>query len=275
MLDARAPACELWYWRWDRYEHAYDAAPRMRARLAALHEAAAARVGADVRRLATSSRASSARPAARRARPAVGRLLPGARPGGGGRRGLARPPRPAHRLGAAARGRPSGCRELVAAAGRAPGTTTSAAGDADYAAVPRDAAASSGSARRTDEEAARLILCADVGIVPFKVEPFNDAGAALPDPQVRPPRPAHGRRPTLAGVRTWARAVTIAADADAFAAALRAQAGARARARTSSCATWALRRPPRARTRRCGSGCATLGIVDATDALLRTARVRR
>ena len=42
--------------------------------------------------------------------------------------------------------------------------------------MPRGARASSGSARRTDEEAARLILCADVGIVPFKVEPFNDAG---------------------------------------------------------------------------------------------------
>ena len=41
MVDA-APGCELWYWRWDRYELAYDAPTAMRARLAELHEAAAA-----------------------------------------------------------------------------------------------------------------------------------------------------------------------------------------------------------------------------------------
>ena len=39
MVDA-VPGCELWYWRWDRYEMAYDASPRMRARLAEMHEAA-------------------------------------------------------------------------------------------------------------------------------------------------------------------------------------------------------------------------------------------
>src|SRR3954469_6691735 len=32
--------CELWYGRWDRYEHAYDAGPHMRERLELLHEAA-------------------------------------------------------------------------------------------------------------------------------------------------------------------------------------------------------------------------------------------
>ena len=56
---------------------------------------------------------------------------------------------------------------------------------------------------RSDEEAARLILCADVGIVPFKVEPFNDAG--LPYRILKYAR--LGRRtvtPELAGVRTWA-----------------------------------------------------------------------
>jgi glycosyltransferase involved in cell wall biosynthesis len=82
--------------------------------------------------------------------------------------------------------------------------------------------------RRSDEEAARLILCADVGILPFRVEPFNDA--ALPYRILKYAR--LGRRtisPELAGVHTWDRAVTTAADADAFAAALRAQAGARVR----------------------------------------------
>ena len=80
--------------------------------------------------------------------------------------------------------------------------------------------------RRSDEEAARLILCADVGILPFRVEPFNDA--ALPYRILKYAR--LGRRtisPELAGVHTWDRAVTTVADADAFVAALRAQAGAR------------------------------------------------
>ena len=82
--------------------------------------------------------------------------------------------------------------------------------------------------RRSDEEAARLILCADVGILPFRVEPFNDA--ALPYRILKYAR--LGRRtvsPELAGVHTWDRAVTTAADADAFVAALRAHAGARVR----------------------------------------------
>ena len=82
--------------------------------------------------------------------------------------------------------------------------------------------------RRSDDEAARLILCADVGILPFRVEPFNDA--ALPYRILKYAR--LGRRtvsPELAGVHTWDRAVTTAADADAFVAALRAQAGARTR----------------------------------------------
>src|SRR5262249_13874312 len=74
---------------------------------------------------------------------------------------------------------------------------------------------------RADSEAARLIGCADVGIVPFKREPFNEA--ALPYRILK--YALLGRAtvsPDLAGVHTWDRAVTTAADADAFAAALRA-----------------------------------------------------
>ena len=81
--------------------------------------------------------------------------------------------------------------------------------------------------------------------MPFKVEPFNDAG--LPYRILKYAR--LGRRtvsPELAGVRTWDRAVTTAADAEAFAAALRAQAGARYATRTSSCASGRSSRPPRA-----------------------------
>ena len=74
---------------------------------------------------------------------------------------------------------------------------------------------------RDDEEAARLIGLADVGIVPFAVEPFNDAG--LPYRILKYAR--QGVRtvtPELRGVQTWAPAVTTARDATAFAAALRA-----------------------------------------------------
>ena len=87
--------------------------------------------------------------------------------------------------------------------------------------------ASSGSGERTDTEASRLILTADVGIVPFKVEPFNDAG--LPYRILKYARLGrHTVTPDLAGVRTWDRAVRTAADAAAFAQALSDYAGARA-----------------------------------------------
>src|SRR5919201_3695309 len=39
-LIGEHPDAELWYWRWDRYEVAYDASKRRRARLEELHESA-------------------------------------------------------------------------------------------------------------------------------------------------------------------------------------------------------------------------------------------
>ncbi|MGH2841310.1 MAG: hypothetical protein ACRDKY_10870, partial [Solirubrobacteraceae bacterium] len=42
-LLAARPEAELWYGRWDRYEVAYDASPKMRRRLDELHERAAER----------------------------------------------------------------------------------------------------------------------------------------------------------------------------------------------------------------------------------------
>jgi hypothetical protein len=98
--------------------------------------------------------------------------------------------------------------------------------------------------RVEDAAAARLLLCADVGVVPFKVEPFNDAG--LPYRILKYAR--LGRRtvtPDLAGVRTWANAVTIAPDAEAFADALLAHAGARARP-DEELREWALAQTARA-----------------------------
>jgi hypothetical protein len=81
---------------------------------------------------------------------------------------------------------------------------------------------------RSDAEAARLILAADVGVVPFKRDDFNDAG--LPNRILKYAR--LGRRSVsldLPGVRTWERAVTAVPDAPAFARALLEHAGARAR----------------------------------------------
>jgi len=47
-LISEHPDCELWYWRWDRYEVAYDASPRRRARLEELHEQATNRASLTV-----------------------------------------------------------------------------------------------------------------------------------------------------------------------------------------------------------------------------------
>jgi hypothetical protein len=220
---ARVDDCELWYGRWDRYEHAYDAGPHMRERLTDLHEAAA--------RL--SSLTFVASDELRRLEEAEGRdaeLAP-----------LSADSFPAPDPSAAVIGVSLGHLgwrtdwALLRGVGeRLPNLTLllvgawhddEAKGDEDYAWCR----AHSGFVwlgQRDDEEAARLILCADVGIVPFKVEPFNDAG--LPYRILKYAR--LGRRtvtPELAGVRTWSEAVTTAADADAFAAAIAAHAGRR------------------------------------------------
>jgi hypothetical protein len=221
---ARADDCELWYGRWDRYEHAYDAGPHLRARLSELHEAAAELssltfVASDeLRRLEEDAgREATLVPLAADAFPA---------------------PDPTGNVIAVSLGH-LGWRtdwSLLRAAGERLGSRLTlllvgawhddeSKGDADYLwcrAHPGFVWLGS----RTDEEAARLILCADVGIVPFKVEPFNDAG--LPYRILKYAR--LGRRtvtPDLAGVKTWSHAVTTAADADAFAAALLDQAGRR------------------------------------------------
>src|SRR3954469_20826744 len=47
-LIAQHPDAELWYWRWDRYEAAYDASRRGRARLEDLHIAASLRATGNV-----------------------------------------------------------------------------------------------------------------------------------------------------------------------------------------------------------------------------------
>jgi glycosyltransferase involved in cell wall biosynthesis len=221
----RVPDCELWYGRWDRYEHAYDAGPHLRARLAEMHEAAAQL--SSLTFVASEELARLEHEADRDATlvPLSADTFPA--------------PDPTDAVIAVSLGH-LGWRTdwalLRAVAERLPNLTLLLVGawhddessdDADYAWCR----AHSGFVwlgARSDEEAARLILCADVGIVPFKVEPFNDAG--LPYRILKYAR--LGRRtvtPDLAGVKTWANAVTTAPDADAFASALREQAGTRVR----------------------------------------------
>lgn len=223
ILAAR-PQAELWYGRWDRYEMAYDAGPKLRGRLAELHDQAASR--ADLTFVASGELARLEREAGREPELVA----------------LAADSFPSHDPGQSVvavslghLGRRCDWALLRGVCERVPELTVLAigafhedevAGDAD-AAWCRTAPQIVWLGPRDDEEAARLIGCADVGIVPFRVEPFNDAG--LPYRILKYAR--QGVRtvaPELAGVHTWETAVTTAADADAFAAALRAHAGRRA-----------------------------------------------
>lgn len=224
-LLAARPQAELWYGRWDRYELAYDASPRMRSRLAALHEAAAERSALT---FVVSGKLAELEHEAGRDAQLVGLAadsFPAPDPGAaviavslghlGWRTDWAL-------LRAVAEQMPELVLLLVGA-----WHEDECKGDSDFAWC-REAPNLVWLGTQSDDAAARLILCADVGILPFRVEPFNDA--ALPYRILKYAR--LGRRtvsPELAGVHTWERAVTTAADADAFAAALRAQAGARVR----------------------------------------------
>jgi hypothetical protein len=220
-----AEDAELWYWCWDRFDHAYDASHNRRARLAAYHEAAAER--ATLTAAVSVRLAELEREAGRAAElvPLSADLFPA--------------PDPDATVVAVSLGhlgRRTDWALLRAVSERMPELVLllvgewhddEARGDADYAAC-RTAPNLVWLGARSDEEAARLILCADVGIVPFKIEPFNDAG--LPYRILKYAR--LGRRtisPPLAGVATWSEAVTIAEGPDAWVAALRAAAGTRSR----------------------------------------------
>jgi hypothetical protein len=240
LLDA-APGGELWYWRWDRYERAHDASPRLRGRLDELHARAARRaalIPAVSEELVRLERAEG-----REATlvPMSADAFPAPRGGGvvaislghlGRRTDWALLRAVAEELGD----------ELVMLMAGALHEDESE-GDPDFAAV-RSMPQFVWLGAVTDEAAARLILVSDVGIVPFKAEPFNDA--ALPYRIIKYARVGRATvSPALAGVRTWARAVTVAGDAAGFAAALRAHAGARLR-RDDALRDWALAQTARA-----------------------------
>jgi glycosyltransferase involved in cell wall biosynthesis len=222
-LIARHPDAELWYWRWDRYEAAYDATPRQRARLADLHLAASLR--AEVNVVVSDALGELAREEG--SEPVLVPLAADSFPA----------PDPSPTVVAVSLGHlghrtdwtllrqvSDGMPELVLLL-IGEWHEAECAHDPDYQAC-RTAPNLVWLGRRSDEEAARLISLADVGIVPFERSEFNDTG--LPYRILKYAK--LGRRtisPDLKGVRTWANAVTIADGPQEWIAALRASAGAR------------------------------------------------
>lgn len=218
--------CELWYGRWDRYEAAYDAGPKLRRRLSELHERAAQKSALTF--VASTELARQEQEAGREAKlvtlaadsfPALdtkssviavslGHL--GWRTDWGLLRAVA------ERMGD----------ELILLLIGA--WHDDECGDDPNYVWCREHAGFVWLGSHDDEAAARLIALADVGIVPFKPEPFNEAG--LPYRILKYAR--LGRRtvsPDLAGVKTWDKAVTTAAGPDEFVKALRAEAGRRSK----------------------------------------------
>jgi hypothetical protein len=199
------PDAELWYARWDRYEAAQDAGPGLRRRLEALHAEVAsassftfAVSGELVRLEREAGRAAELVVPAHDEFPA---------------------PDPARMVFACSLGH-LGYRTdwalLRALAERMDDLVLMLVGqrhdeevkdDPDFAAcLERPNVVWLG--RQPDEAAARIVAACSVGIVPFALEPFNDAG--LPQRIVKYAR--MGRRtlaPDLAGVRTLDRAVTV------------------------------------------------------------------
>lgn len=212
----RHPEAELWYSRWDRYETAQDASPRMRERLEDLHDAASRR--ADYVFAVSDALVEIERSEGRTAElvvpahddfPAPHVNVVAVTLGHLGYRvdwGLVR---------ALAERMPDLALLMI-------GTRhdDEVAGNEDFQAcltLPNIVWLG----HQGDEAAARLIGCAHVGFVPFTREPFNDA--SLPQRIVKHARV--GRRtlvPDLAGVRTLEPAVTVCRDLDEWEAALRA-----------------------------------------------------
>jgi hypothetical protein len=224
-LLERRPQAELWYVRWDRYEAAHDAPPRMRRRLETLHARASGRaalvfaVSAPLVELERAAGRSAELwlpphdafpapdPEAGIVAVSIGHL--------GYRTDWALLRTLAERMP-----------ELIVllVGERHDGECR---GDPDFAAC----LALPGLVwlgRQPDDAAARLVACADVGLVPFAREPFNDA--SLPQRITKYAR--LGRRtlaPDLAGVRTLDRAVTTCATLADWERELRGAAGARTR----------------------------------------------
>jgi hypothetical protein len=253
-LLARYPGCELWYWRWDRYEEAYDADPKMRARLAALHQRALERstltfavsdaladidraAGHDVTVVASAHDSFPAPDPTAVVAFSLGHL-----------------------------GRRTDWALLRSLSERMPELVLLLIGEAheDESGSDPDFQACRAApnlvwlGRRADEEAARLMLLADAGIVPFERSAFNDT--SLPQRILKAAR--LGRRtvcPPLAGPRTWERAVLFADTPEEWVQALRSQAGVRTSPDTRL-REWALAQTARATNQPLWERMAELGI---------------
>jgi glycosyltransferase involved in cell wall biosynthesis len=254
-LIAQHPDAELWYWRWDRYEVAYDASPRQRARLEELHLAASLRAAVTVVVSDALGDLAHEEGGSPLLVPLAADSFPAPSPGQAvvavslGHLG--------HRtdwalLRSVAEAMPELILLLIGE-----WHAEESGDDPDFQACRR-APNLVWLGRRSDEEAARLILLADVGIVPFERSEFNDT--ALPYRILKYAR--LGRRtvsPDLAGVRTWARAVTTAGTTEEWVAALRAQAGVRVRPDTEL-REWALAQTARAQNAPLFERLESLGI---------------
>jgi glycosyltransferase involved in cell wall biosynthesis len=255
-LIAQHRDAELWYWRWDRYEVAYDATRRQRERLEELHLAASLRAAVTVvvsDALGEIAREEGSEPLLV---PLAADSFPAPEPGETvvavslGHLG--------HRtdwalLRAVAEGMPELVLLLVGA-----WHEQESGHDPDFQAC-RTAPNLVWLGRRSDEEAARLILLADVGIVPFERSEFNET--ALPYRILKYAR--LGRRtisPDLKGVRTWDRAVTTANSPEEWIAALRAQSGTRVRP-DAELREWALSQTAHAQNRPLWERLEALGIA--------------
>ncbi len=221
-LAARHGA-ELWYMLWDRYEHAYDATAAQRERLRLWHDLALERSALTFAVTETLVDLEQERGHVVHLAPSAADSFPA--------------PDPTGTVVAVALGHVGWrydwrlLREIVE---RMPELVVLMIGsvaedqvkdDPDYAAC-RDLANLVWLGYRPADEAARLILCADAGVLPFKVDPFNDAG--IPNRILKAAR--LGRRtvtPMLSGVMTYREAVVRADDAAAWVAALRAERGTR------------------------------------------------
>jgi hypothetical protein len=221
-LRARTGA-ELWYWRWDRYEVAGDADEARRARLQTLHDRAA-----QAASLVVTSSGRLQELAAAEGRPTV--LSPLAADA------FPAPDPTAQTVGFSLGhlGRRTDWALLRGLGERLPGLGVLFVGELHEDEVAGDPDADWCRAhepfaflgRQPDTVAAQLLRLSDVGILPFRVDAFNDAG--LPYRILKAAR--LGRRtvvPDLAGPRTWAPAIVVAPDVDAFAAAVAAEAGRR------------------------------------------------
>ncbi len=250
-LIAQHPDAELWYWQWDRFDSAYDASPRQRERLEDLHLAASLRASVNVVVTDALGELVDEEGGAPLLVPLAADSFPAPDPGATVVAVSLGPPRPPHGLEAAAGGRRGDAGARAAADRRvARGRIRPRRG---LPGLPGARPTSSGSGRRSDEEAARLIACADVGIVPFERSDFNETG--LPYRILKYAR--LGRRTVsrdLKGVRTWAQAVTTAETPEEWISALRAHAGARVKP-DAELREWALV-PDRARAEPAAVGAA-------------------